>query len=311
MLLGWRNEIWARGSRFVVCRSSEVSQRDGRVLSGHEAEGLIAELLRGADAAQVRELYFELSQSLPMSHVSNPAVLLWFSHQLGGSAIGAGSPRLCLVQLTWNVRRADVSNKQARSEAEHLVHALETAQAKKDLEHRGHHFRLMLVADARAGKERAGYETLGAPEAQRLLEAMATDTRLSEPVRELLRKAGGLAGTRQNGQSEGPLLLLRRRRPIGHLAARTEPPTVPAQGVKARAPKERSYIVVAVSTQDGAGLAGVMLELTAPDGSIMSVSTDETGEAALYDIKPGSYRIAVLSLDLASWKAGGAAGQLL
>ncbi|MEY4509391.1 MAG: hypothetical protein RLZZ450_1513 [Pseudomonadota bacterium] len=69
----------------------------------------------------------------------------------------------------------------------------------------------------------------------------------------------------------------------------------PAQFAKALKPKERTYIIVEIYSDEGAAMPGVLLELAAPDGTTTKLSTDELGEVGLRNIDAGSYHIKLVS----------------
>jgi hypothetical protein len=172
---------------------------------------------------------------------------------------------------------------------------MEAARGKGELVHAGDSFRLVVVSRVGLMPGRDGYEALGAPEAQGLLQAMAKDARLSESVRQLLQKAVALLATGQNGQSREQLVLLRRYRSTGSAADRAEPPMTPAQLAKALKPKQRTYIIVEIYSDEGAPMPGVVLEFTAPDGTVTKLSTDELGEVGLRNIDAGSYELRLVA----------------
>jgi hypothetical protein len=307
-----RHVLRGRWWRYVVCRSYQASQCDGRVLSGFEAVSVIVELLHGRNESQVRVLYADLTNSFNISRVSNDEVQRWFSRELRDGVHGVTGLVLVEVpmfgRLGHSGEPASVRGGSA-SEAERLVRAMDAARGRSDLEHEGNYFRLAVVARAAQMPGRDSYEALGAPEAQRLLLAMAENVRRPDSVCELLKKAAVLVAPGQSGQSKEQLVLLRRYRSTGLAAERAEPPMTPPQYAKALKP--RSYIIVEVYTSAGTPKSGVKLELTAPSGAVSSASTDENGEAGLHDIAPGSYRIALPGIDMSAWKASGGASTLL
>lgn len=288
-----RHELRCAWKRYLVCRSSDGSAYDGRVLQGYEAKGVITALLATPDAQQVRALYADLSASFDLRRVSDGEVGRWFSHELADSPSGSRVGGIVLVEvpLFGRVeRRAQqpAFERAAVSEAERLVRALDDARGKGDLIHDGGDFRLVIGAGPRQMPGRERYQALGAPEAQRLLQTMAENTRRPESVRALLEKAAALVSAGQNGPSNEQLVLLRRAPFTGPAAQPAEPPP-PARSPRARKPKQRSYIVVEIYSDQGAPMPGVLLELAAPDGTLTKLTTDEFGEVGLRNIDPGSY----------------------
>jgi hypothetical protein len=244
-----RHELRGSWSRYVVCRSYEATKYNGRVLSGSEAVSAIAELLRDLTQQQVRALYAELTNSFDLTRVSNDEVRRWFSRELGDGAHGSRVTGLALVEVPMFGRLGHSGDPAsawggAANEPERLVRAIEAARGKGDLVHAGDRFRLVVVSRAVQMPGRDGYEALGAPEAQGLLQAMAKDARLSESVRQLLEKAVDLIATAQNGQPGEQLVLIRRHRSSAPAAERAEPPMTPAQFARALKPKEPTHFVV-------------------------------------------------------------------
>jgi hypothetical protein len=289
------NLLIGRWFRYAVLKGYEP-RCEGRVLTGSEALRVIEDLLRDRAPHQVRDLYARHSGYIDMRRVSNDEVRRWFSYELAGSVHHGGNPRLVLVEVPMFGRlqpRGQTSSARtgAAGEAERLVSALDVLPSRGELVHDGDHYRLAIVARAAQMPGRDSYEALSSSEAQRLLQAMAANTRLPESVRDVLTKAVALLASAPSEGAQGQLVLLRRFRATGASTERAEPPITPAQFAKARQPKERTYIIVEVYSEDDAPIPGIALELVAPDGSVKKASTDENGETGLWDLDPASYSV--------------------
>lgn len=152
----------------------------------------------------------------------------------------------------------------------------------------GANYRLMRADDT--SRRAADEKTVPAPEAERLLQKVAT-TKGSDALRVL--------GDPQLSEMlhEGILLLLRRR-PPPRIARRTEPESAPPPR---RAPVVDGWIEIAITDEEGHARGADAYKLELPDGRVLSGKIGSGGLISLHGIDPGTAKFTLTSLDTKRW----------
>ncbi|MFT3925160.1 MAG: hypothetical protein QM778_21670 [Myxococcales bacterium] len=185
----------------------------GRALTSHEAESMLARMMRDDLArARLRGDYARMTGSPGITQVKNDAILDWFTKQLQRPHAGGS-----LVML---VRGAGAAGPAQSAKASNEPHELREARRVDDLVRElGNHdmmfsgsgYRVVRAPNNGQLEQRSSLEVLGEREAKQVLSALASDPRRPERQKQALVKLDELF-EQLRGKPALELLVLRRYR---------------------------------------------------------------------------------------------------